>query len=142
MQYAYCQADVAAFAGFVFVDQAPFQDHAPDWDTTRAHAARYDEGAARAAQHAWIASPERAARDGLVPACLGYRHAPAADEAAAPGYELRRMADGDFFAAPAPAASRARVRARPRAASIPPEDVGPQPGGWALRLLAPNKMLR
>lgn len=85
----------ADFAGFVFADQAPLQDRSAfdAWDETRAHRGCYDEATTRAAQRAWVETPEDAHR-GLVRDCLGYRFAPEDGDAVGPEQEAR---DEAFF---------------------------------------------
>ncbi|EAQ91608.1 hypothetical protein CHGG_03543 [Chaetomium globosum CBS 148.51] len=69
-----------AFAGYIFVDQAPLQDRAAlglggEWGAGLAHAGCYDEATMLAAQRVWVEEPARAYA-GLVRECLGYRFRP------------------------------------------------------------------
>jgi pimeloyl-ACP methyl ester carboxylesterase len=85
----------SAFAGLVFVDQAPLQDRSPfdAWDASRAHRGCFDEASMLAAQGAWMHTPQ-GAYEGLVADCLGYRFAPEAGDDTS---EERKRADVDFF---------------------------------------------
>lgn len=99
----------ADFAGLAFADQAPLQDRSDfggdsdsdgagaAWGPDRCHRGCYDEATLRAAQRAWIETPDRA-HAGLVAECLGYRFAPEpAADAVAPGTE-QATRDEAFFA--------------------------------------------
>lgn len=89
----------AAFAGFVFVDQAPLQDRSlfGDWNKGMAHYSCYDEATMLAAQKAWSSSSASVREDtyrGLVHDCLGYLYAPSSSDQVS---DAQREADEDFF---------------------------------------------
>ncbi|KAH6635897.1 Alpha/Beta hydrolase protein [Chaetomium tenue] len=93
--------DGDAFAGYVFVDQAPLQDRAAlglggEWGVGLAHAGCYDEATMLAAQRVWVEEPERAYQ-GLVRECLGYRFEPRPGEGGEEVGGERAARDEAFF---------------------------------------------
>ncbi|KAF7564058.1 hypothetical protein G7046_g3 [Stylonectria norvegica] len=82
------------FAGLVFVDQAPLQDRSgfDGWDESKAHTGCYDESTMLAAQRIWTSDPGAAHLD-LVKGCLGYRHAPRAED----GVSTEQQAKDEAF---------------------------------------------
>ena len=89
----------SAFAGLVFVDQAPLQDRSlfGGWGAGLAHYACYDEASMLAAQRAWASEDQEVREEtykGLVNDCLGYRYKPLSGDDVS---EEQRKEDEDFF---------------------------------------------